>query len=65
MSCNFCNTDLYIKTVQYAAPLLMPLTREDALRQQLESLTGEVYLKVQNKYCPMCGAKIEGEQNDN
>ena len=58
MACNFCKADLYIKTVQYTKPLLAPLTRTEELRQELLDLTGEVYLQIQNEYCPMCGEKI-------
>ena len=38
MACNFCKSDLYIKTVQYAKPLLAPLTRVEELRQELLDL---------------------------
>ena len=58
MACNFCKADLYIKTVQYTKPLLAPLTRAEELRQELFDFTGEVYLQIQNEYCPMCGEKI-------
>lgn len=58
MACNFCKADLYIKTVQYTKPLLAPMTRTEELRQELFDLTGEVYLQIQNEYCPMCGEKI-------
>lgn len=57
--CNFCNADLYIKTIKYTEPLLAPVTRADELRQELSNLTGEVYLLLPHKYCPMCGEKIE------
>lgn len=48
MACNFCKSDLYIKTVQYTKPLLAPLTRAEELRQELSDLTGEVYLQIPN-----------------
>lgn len=57
MACNFCNDELYIKTVQYIQPLLAPLTRAEELRRQLQDLTGEVYVRLPNKFCPMCGEK--------
>lgn len=57
MACNFCNAEIYIKTVQYTKPLLAPLTRAEELRQQLIDLTGEVFLKIPNKFCPICGEK--------
>ena len=58
MACNFCKSDLYIKTVQYTRPLLAPMTRAEELRQELLDLTGEVYLQIQNEYCAMCDEKI-------
>jgi hypothetical protein len=41
MACNFCKSDLYIKTVQYTMPLLAPLTRAEQLRQELFSTVQE------------------------
>ena len=57
--CNFCKTDLCIKTIQYTKPFLAPVTREGELRQELLNLTGEVYLPLPHKYCPICGEKIK------
>lgn len=62
MACNFCNAEIYIKTIQYVKPILAPLTREEELRQQLLDLTGEVYLPLPNKFCPMCGEKKYPEE---
>lgn len=64
MACKFCNAEIYIKTIQYAKPLLAPLTTADELRYQLQDLTGEVYLRLPNEFCPMCGAKMDGERKD-
>lgn len=55
MACNYCKVPIYIKAVQYTAPLLAPLTRAEELRQELTNITGEVYLPLQSQYCPMCG----------
>lgn len=60
MSCNYCNTDVYIKTTLYAKPLLMPATEVGMLRQKLEDATGEVYVVLPKRYCPMCGAELKG-----
>lgn len=57
MACDFCNAEIYIKTIQYTKPLLAPLTRVGELRQRLQDLTGEVFLELPNKFCPMCGEK--------
>ncbi len=56
--CNFCNAQIYIKTIRYAKSLCAPLTRAEEIRQQLEDLTGEAYVQIPNEYCAMCGEKI-------
>lgn len=58
MSCNFCKTEIYFKTIRYTAPLLAPLTRAEELRQELENITGEVYVQIPNRFCPMCGEQL-------
>lgn len=63
MSCNFCNVPVYMKAVQYAKPLLAPATEVEALRQKLQDMTGEVYVKLPKRYCPMCG-ELKGVQNE-
>ena len=57
MACNYCDAKVYFKTIQHTAPLLAPLTRAEELRQELYNLTGEVYLPLPTRYCPMCGEK--------
>ena len=61
--CNFCNVPIYHKK-QFTRPLLAPATREQKLRDALLDLTGEVYLKLPHRFCPMCGEKLE-EDNSN
>ena len=56
--CNYCKVPVYVKTVQYSAPMLAPLTREEELRQELLNLTGEVYMELPIKFCPMCGRRL-------
>ena len=58
--CEFCGTTLYVKTVQHTMPLLAPITRADELRHELLNLTGEIYLPLEAKFCPVCGAKMKG-----
>lgn len=62
--CNMCNTKFYIKTKQYLRPVLAPATREQELRDKLLELTGEVYVLVPHKFCPVCGCKVNEVQND-
>ena len=57
--CDFCNVPIYLKTKQFARPLLAPVTREQELREELLDLTGEVYLKLPHRFCPMCGEELK------
>lgn len=59
MACDFCKVPIYIKTKQYSAPLLAPVTEAEELKQRLTNITGEVYLTVMNRYCPMCGRNLQ------
>ena len=61
--CNFCDATFYIKTVQCMRSLLAPTTQAEALRQQLEDLTGEIYVPVENYFCPVCGKRLKELQN--
>lgn len=62
--CPFCNETIYVKVIQYAAPVLAPLTPEQELRDRLTDMTGEVYARVDSYYCPMCGRlKNNGTEN--
>ena len=58
--CEFCGTTIYVKTVQHTMPLLAPITRADELRHELLNITGEIYLPLEAKFCPVCGAKMKG-----
>ena len=60
MGCNYCNADIYIKTILYAKPLLTPATEVEALRQKIQEKTGEVYVMIPKRYCPMCGEELKG-----
>ena len=63
--CEYCKVPVYVKTIKYAAPVLAPMTRVEEIRQQLYNLTGEVYLELPKRFCPMCGKELpqppEGE----
>lgn len=61
--CNMCNATLYIKTKQFARPVLAPLTPAQKLRDRLSDMTGEVYLPVCVNYCPFCGEPKGGEED--
>lgn len=64
MSCKFCDEELYVKTIQYTSPLLAPLTEVEALRQRLIDKTGEVYLRLSNNFCCMCGQALNQTQKE-
>ena len=53
--CTFCSEPVYVKVIQYAAPIAAPLTPEQELRDRLTNVTGEVYVQLDANYCPMCG----------
>ena len=58
--CNYCDATIYIKTVQHTAPVMAPLTEVQALRDKLLDKTGEVYLQIPKRFCPVCGREIGG-----
>lgn len=52
--CEYCKAEVYFKTQKIMKSLIAPVTYTEKLRQELEDITGEMYVKVQNLYCPMC-----------
>ena len=61
--CNFCSKDIYIKGIQYLSPLLSPLTPAQALLDRAQDITGECYILLVKRYCPNCGAKMDGKED--
>lgn len=59
--CRYCDVPVYIKTVQDTAPVMAPLTEVQALRDKLLDKTGEVYLQIPKRFCPVCGREIGGD----
>lgn len=64
MACKHCSESIYVKRIQYLRPMLAPLTHVGELRDELEDLTGEVYLLLPHRYCPVCGDKLQAEEAD-
>ena len=58
--CTFCGTTIYVKTVRHTMPLCAPITRADELKHELLNLTGEIYLPIEMRFCPLCGAETKG-----
>lgn len=60
--CSFCDETIYVKVIQYAAPMLAQLTPEQELRDRLTNMTGEVYARLETaSYCPICGRRKTNE----
>lgn len=62
MSCNFCNETIYVKTIRHTMPLLAPLTEVEELEHKLLNLTGEQFIPLPQKFCPVCGERIEQKE---
>ena len=45
MSCNQCKSEYYMRVVQYARPLLQPLTPEQAVMDSLHEMTGKRFYR--------------------
>lgn len=52
--CEYCNAKIYVAKIKIIKDLMQLLTPGEALRQQLEDMTGIQYLEIKNNYCPMC-----------
>lgn len=59
--CECCKDELYVKRHQYMRPVLAPLTPEQTLMDRITELTGIVYVKINNKFCPFCGHPLTEE----
>lgn len=56
--CEYCNVKLYVKTQKIMKSALASLTHTEELRQELEDITGEMYIEIPKQYCPQCGRKL-------
>ena len=62
--CAFCDRDIYIQVEQVLMPATAPMTYEGMLRDELINITGKTYVLLPKRYCPMCGAKMDGGDKD-
>lgn len=62
--CPYCNILVFIKVERVSLPLLAPLTPEDALYQEWANKSGQDFVVLQNKYCPMCGKEVKYGSNN-
>lgn len=53
-----------MRVVQYARPLLQPLTPEQAVMDNLHEITGKRFYRIYPSFCPMCGEKLEGSGDE-
>ncbi len=53
-----------MRVVQYARPLLQPLTPEQAVMDNLHEMTGKRFYRIYPSFCPMCGEKLEGSGDE-
>ena len=61
--CNFCKIPIFIKIPKIQKSVLAPLTYTEELINEIEDITGEIYMQLSNyNYCPICGEKL-GEEN--
>lgn len=61
--CEYCNVKFYVQVKRYIKPISAPLTEVEELEHELINKTGLQYIEMPINYCPMCGRKLE-EQND-
>lgn len=60
--CGFCDVDIFIKVKVNTKPILAPLTHEQELIDELIDITGEKFVCLQKKFCPVCGREV-GKRN--
>lgn len=58
VSCSYCKADLFLKAKVYTKAILAPLTHEQEIVDELVERTGETYVFLQKRFCPMCGRKV-------
>lgn len=57
--CPFCEKPIYIKVKRYMKPILAPASLAGELRDKLSDITGEEYMQIDAKYCPICGRLLD------
>lgn len=58
--CEFCDRDIFIEVERVLMPATAPLTYEGTLRDELINITGNTHALLPKRYCPVCGAKMDG-----
>ena len=57
--CRFCNVPINAMARRSLRIATAPLTPEEALSQELVETTGWEYVRIENRFCPMCGKELE------
>ncbi len=53
----FCNEPIYIKTVQYSAPLISPMNDAQALKNKMINMIREAYVQLENSFYHIGGCR--------
>lgn len=56
--CEYCKVDIFIKVKKYMKSALAPVTNIEELQEEIEDKTGEMYIILPKKFCPVCGRKL-------
>lgn len=62
MKCRMCDADYYIKTTRIMKTILMPLTEEQAMFDEIANKFGTEYRKISPRFCPFCGRNLGDEE---
>lgn len=65
MKCRMCDADYYIKTTRIMKTILMPLTEEQAMFDEIANKFGTEYRKIAPRFCPFCGRNLGDEEETN
>lgn len=56
--CEYCNTPIYVTDKKLVADRLAAKTIEEEVWQKVLEMSGYLYVKLENLYCPFCGERV-------
>lgn len=62
MKCRMCDADYFIRVKRIAKTLLMPLTEEQAMFDEIANKFGTECQKIAPRFCPFCGRNLGDEE---